>query len=541
MKIGIFHGYELTGSGSNQVTQYLAQALARAGHEVHIFCREPDPGSLDFLDKAIQWNDRGRAEILFEKKGLKPGASILHQLPLPPVNAVYITDTQRPGKVKAFSDLTDRELQDYHRFVVHSLQSVLKVHPVDILHANHLVYQPVAAAEVCEAFGIPFIIYPHGSAIEYTIRHDGRYRELARDPILQSNGLIIGNTEVQDRLTNLYPNHRREILSKTQIVGLGVDTSLFLPVEKRDRRQSIEKVYRHAPFTGKSPHLSLDLYARLDNGDVDSVSEYGNAYPLKEPDRNLADKLQQIPWQSNILVFVGATIVGKGLQAVITALPFILKRHPDTHLVIIGSGVSREIFEGLVYAIATKNEVLLDTLIAKGFDLDPIELSGPWRDVKAFLSNHGRKTELFAHGSDLMNHVHFLGRLDHHLLRHVFPCADVGFFPSIVPEAYASVLYESLSNGVFPMASYFSGLACGLDELVPFLGPELVDMMKIPVDDDARIPGLIENLSRLLAANVPERTRPDLRRIAVENFDWQIRARQMASAYTKCIRDPHFS
>ena len=187
MKIGIFHGYELSGSGSNQATRYLARALARAGHEVHVLCREPRPASIDFLDKAIQWDNWGQFKILFEKEGNKKGACIMHQLPLPPVNAVYITDTQRPGNVKAFSALTDKVLKEYHRFVVNSLRSVLKAHPVDILHNNHTVYQPVAAAEVCEGLGIPFIIYPRGSAIEYTIRHDKRYLELARDPILKAD------------------------------------------------------------------------------------------------------------------------------------------------------------------------------------------------------------------------------------------------------------------------------------------------------------------------------------------------------------------
>jgi len=43
LKIGIFHGYELTGSGSNEYTHYLARALAAAGHEIHIICREPVP------------------------------------------------------------------------------------------------------------------------------------------------------------------------------------------------------------------------------------------------------------------------------------------------------------------------------------------------------------------------------------------------------------------------------------------------------------------------------------------------------------------
>jgi len=125
---------------------------------VHILCREPSPASIDFIDKAIQWDDVGQSKILFEKDGNNKGACILHQLPLPPVNTVYITDTQRPGNVKAFNELTDKELKGYHRFVVNSLRSVLKAHPVDILHNNHTVCQPVAAAEVCAELRVPFSV-----------------------------------------------------------------------------------------------------------------------------------------------------------------------------------------------------------------------------------------------------------------------------------------------------------------------------------------------------------------------------------------------
>ena len=535
MKIGIFHGYELIGSGSNQATSYFARALAQAGHEVHILCREPSPDSIDFIDKAIQWDHAGQHKILFEKDGNNNGVCILHQLPLPPVNAVYITDTQRPGNVKAFSELTDEELKEYHSFVVNSLLSVLKAHPIDILHNNHLVYQPVAAAEVCKELGIPFIIYPRGSAIEYTVNHDERYKELARDPVLTADGLIIGNHEVRDRIVNLYPEHRDEILSKTEIVGLGVDTTLFQPVERQQRILSVEKIYNYAPFIGKSPELSHELFSRLDRGDINAVTGYREAYQIKQPDSNLIDKLQKIPWGSNILIFVGAAISGKGLQTLIVSLPFILKQHPDTHLVVVGSGASRELFEALAYAIVKKKERLLDTLIEKGFDLDPINLSGPWNDVKSFLSDDKNRTDLFNHGSTLLEHVHFLGRLDHNLLRYLFPCADVGFFPSIVPEAYANVLFESLSNGVLPMASYFSGLACGLDDLVSHLGQDLVDLMKIPVDNATRIPGLIKNLSHILSDVALETVSPKLRKIAVENFDWNIRAQQMVAVYSKFI------
>lgn len=536
MKIGIFHGYELSGSGSNQATRYLARALARIGHDVHVLCREPQPESVEFLDKAIQWNNQGQFKVLFETDGNHTGSCMLHQLPLPPINAVYITDTQRPGNVKAFSELTDKEIDEYHNFVVHSLKAVLSAFRVDILHNNHMVYQPVAAAEACQALDIPFIIYPRGSAIEYTIRHDERYKRIAREPLLKADGLMVGNEEVRDRVLNLYPNHRQEILSKTEIVGIGVDTNLFAPVEKGARQQSIQKVIDLAPFDGKPPELSKELFSRLDKGEFDAVSDFQNTYQIKQPDSNLAEKLKRIPWDSsNILAFVGATIVGKGLQAIIVALPFVLKHFPDTHFVIIGSGVSREIFEALVYAIATRNEPLLDLLVDKGYDLDPVELSGPWSDVRTFLDDNNNREALYENGSNLLEHVHFLGRLDHDLLRCVFPCADIGFFPSIVPEAYANVLFESLSNGVFPMASYFSGLACGLDGLVPFLGQTLIDKMKISVGDHDRIPGLITSLCTIFSELNIEQISKKLRQTAVENFDWNIRAQQMVTVYSKYI------
>lgn len=535
MKIGIFHGYELIGSGSNQATGYLARALVHAGHEVHLLCREPSPDSIRFVDKAIKWDQQGQCRVLYEKDGKNKGYCILHQLPLPPVNAVYITDTQRPGNVKAFTELTDEEIEAYHRFVVKSLHAVLSAHPVEILHTNHLVYQPVAAAEVCRELDIPYIIYPRGSAIEYTVNHDQRFKDLARGPVLQADGLIIGNQEVRDRILNLYPEHRDEILSKTEIVGLGVDTTLFSPVEKKQRKQSIENIQIHAPFRGKPPELTQELFSRLERGELEAVTAYREAYQVKQPDSDLIEKLERIPWDKNILIYVGASIAGKGLQTLIVSLPFILRRHPDTHLILVGSGASREMFEALTYAITRQNVTLLEGLIENGFAFDPIGLSVPWNDVKSFLADKQNMADLFQFGSGLMEHVHFLGRLDHHLLRYVFPCADVGLFPSVIPEAYGNVLYESLANGVLPMASYFSGLACGLDDLIPHLGQEWIDRMKIPVDNTTRIPGLITNLARILSDEALVTMGPRLRKIAVEHFDWNMRARQMAAAYARCI------
>ena len=40
MRILIFHGYLLRGTGSNIYNANLARALAGLGHEVHLFCQD---------------------------------------------------------------------------------------------------------------------------------------------------------------------------------------------------------------------------------------------------------------------------------------------------------------------------------------------------------------------------------------------------------------------------------------------------------------------------------------------------------------------
>ncbi len=90
-------------------------------------------------------------------------------------------------------------------------------------------------------------------------------------------------------------------------------------------------------------------------------------------------------------------------------------------------------------------------------------------------------------GENLLKHVHFTGRLSHAELSRLFPCADLAVFPSVIPEAYPLVLMESLSNGVLPLVSYFSGFKDGIDELAGLLGVETVSKMKISAPSRIRV------------------------------------------------------
>src|SRR4029453_14080832 len=44
MRILIWHGYLLGGTGSNVYTRALAREWGRAGHDVTVFSQDPDPG-----------------------------------------------------------------------------------------------------------------------------------------------------------------------------------------------------------------------------------------------------------------------------------------------------------------------------------------------------------------------------------------------------------------------------------------------------------------------------------------------------------------
>ena len=535
MRIGLYHGYELTGSGSNEYTRYLSRALALLGHEVHVLCREPDPAAVDHVTEAFEWSRAGASRSVVSRRSPTPGRCVVHCLPHASVRPVFLTDKQRSGNVKAFVDLTDDELREVHDVNVAAVRAVLRAHPLDVLHANHLVYQPVAAVAAARDVGVPVVIFPHGSSIEYTLRKDPRFVDLARQALREAQGLIIGNEEVEGRLHALYREDEAELRAKTRIVGVGVDTSLFRPIARDEREAAAEGLASQGPFGGKSRELRDDLRVRVAGGEYDAVTEYRDAYDHSQPDADLGKRLRALPLDAPQLLFVGALTAGKGLQSLLAAMPALLETVPDAHLLIVGSGAYREVLEALVHALDSGDEALLWHLAREGFDLDRSAESGPWLDVVSHLSDDARRRILLDAGRGLAERVHFFGRLSHSQLKHVFPCADVAVFPSLVPEAYPLVLMESLANGVLPAVTDSSGFAQGLTMLEPLVGRSWVDRMRLPLEPEGRVAAIAERLASLLGDEALRGIGPHLRAVAVEHFDWGVKARQMVDAYRELV------
>src|ERR1700683_3233505 len=62
MRVLIFHGYLLSGTGSNVYNARLAEALVGLGHEVHLFSQDRHPERYAFVDAAGDW-DGGRLRL----------------------------------------------------------------------------------------------------------------------------------------------------------------------------------------------------------------------------------------------------------------------------------------------------------------------------------------------------------------------------------------------------------------------------------------------------------------------------------------------
>ena len=66
LRVLVFHGYLLSGTGSNVYNAELGEALVRAGHELHLVCQDREPFALEWVDAAGDWD--GGALSLRERR-----------------------------------------------------------------------------------------------------------------------------------------------------------------------------------------------------------------------------------------------------------------------------------------------------------------------------------------------------------------------------------------------------------------------------------------------------------------------------------------
>ncbi|HXR31066.1 MAG TPA: glycosyltransferase family 4 protein [Solirubrobacterales bacterium] len=199
MRVLLFHGYMLRGTGSNIYNANLARALAKLGHEVHLLCQDRET----------------RVE------GVEIHNPDIHGL-LP----VYVKDPYEGFEVKTFPELTDEELDRYIEANVAAVRDVAaRAGGIDVALANHLVMGPAILARADVA---PFAAKIHGSALEYTVKPHPRFLPYAMEGIEAASGVLVGSRHTAESLWEALPDVEG-LRGKTRLGPPGVDTEAFRP------------------------------------------------------------------------------------------------------------------------------------------------------------------------------------------------------------------------------------------------------------------------------------------------------------------------
>jgi glycosyltransferase involved in cell wall biosynthesis len=207
VRVLIFHGYLLRGTGSNIYNANLARTLAELGHEVHLLCQdrhyEPPEGV------TVHLPDIGR------------------------VLPVYVADEYEGFEAKPFEQLTDAELEHY---IEANVEAVRAVPTPDVALANHLVMGPVILARAL-AGRAPYAVKIHGSALEYTVRPNReRFLPYALEGIRGANGVLVGSRHTGESLFEVLADEP-SLRGRTRLGPPGVDVHTF-----RRREPDLERI-----------------------------------------------------------------------------------------------------------------------------------------------------------------------------------------------------------------------------------------------------------------------------------------------------------
>jgi len=527
VRLLIFHGYLLRGTGSNVYNSELAEALVRLGHEVHLLCQEPHPAELGFVDSVGEW-ECGKLVIRDVRHPAHAGRCTVYRPDIGGLLPVYVYDDYEGFEVRTFDRLTEDELDRYLDANVTAVREVADYAEIEAGFANHLVMGPVILAR---ALGeLPYAVKIHGSALEYTVKpHYQRFAPYASEGLVPARAVLVGSRHTAESLWAAMPlDGLRE---RTFLGPPGVDVHTFEPRDKPGAAEELDALVRwldSAERTGFGPAQAeaIDLLCdprRESPPSGDDLAAVRATYDPRGIDREAPDALASLdPVASPVVCFVGKLIVSKGIDLLLAAWPLVLIRNPSARLVVVGFGTYREGIEVLLRGLERADERLLMHVCRYGRALE----GGP-RDQLTYLRSFlerlaGRHERYFAAARKMRETIVFTGRLEHGELARVLPSAEEVIVPSMFPEAFGMVAAEGAAVGALPICAAHSGLAEVTSILGEALQPAVRELltfergMRAVEDLAAAMNGWLD-----LDERVRESARAALVRTASDRFGWE--------------------
>ncbi len=197
LRIFLWHGYLLGGTGSNVYTRALARAWSLAGHDVTVVCQERHPERYDLAGARVVVPDL--------PDGLLP---------------VFVLDRYEGLEAKLLQDFTADERA---RYVAANAAVLRDLGPVDLVLTNHvLVGGPVGAAS-----GARFAVKAHGSELEYSMRGRPELERWGAESLAGADAVFVGSAHIRAVLEDVVGH-----VDRVHEVPPGVDVDDFVPEDR---------------------------------------------------------------------------------------------------------------------------------------------------------------------------------------------------------------------------------------------------------------------------------------------------------------------
>jgi glycosyltransferase involved in cell wall biosynthesis len=485
MRVLVFHGYLLRGTGSNVYNAELCAALVRLGHTVDLLSQERRPHELDFVDAVGTWaGGQARVEVLREPVLVTVWRPDIGEL-LP----VYVLDRYEGMKAKTFLDCTDEEIESYIAANARAVRDVVARSRPDVALANHLIMGPAILARGLEGRA-PFAIKVHGSDLEYVVKRDPeRFLPWAREGLAAGEAVLVGSRHTAESLWSAVDDEA--LPARTRLGPPGVDVGEFRP-----RENPAADVRALADRLAASDERGEGAFAR---------DAAGGAAALRGLDLN----------GDRHVCFIGKLIVSKGVDLLVAAWPLV----PEARLVVVGFGAFRAGLERLIGALDAGDRDEARAIAQAGRELEGGPRA-PLRHLLAFLDAADEAYWAAARG--LRERIVLTGRLEHEELAPLLSACEALVFPSTFPEAFGMVAAEAAACGVLPVSAGHSGAAEVSALLATALPEQAREWLSFPIDDDA-VRAIAARVDAWLRApaDLRAQTRSALVAIARERYSWE--------------------
>jgi glycosyltransferase involved in cell wall biosynthesis len=228
VRIVLWHGYLLGGTGSNVYTRALAREWSRAGHDVVVVCQERHPERYDV----------GGATV------------VVPELPdrlLP----VFVLDEYEGLEARLLQDFTPRQREAYVEANARAVRDLL---PADLVFTNHvLLGGPVGAAS-----GARWRVKAHGSELEYAMRGNAELSAWGAESLRTADAVYVGSEHIRRVLEEIVGH-----VERVHEVPPGVDVEEFRPEVRGAALQALLAEARADPQDGDERHPDPGNAARF--------------------------------------------------------------------------------------------------------------------------------------------------------------------------------------------------------------------------------------------------------------------------------------